>query len=71
MKKYNALQEITEWDMDFQPNHTYFLNEAGKMTAYMKKGTDVIIYSKKPMSFSKTRRKFKKIWVENYRPETI
>ena len=71
MTKYNALQEITEWDMDFQPNHTYFLNEAGKMVAFMKKGTTEIIYSKKPMSFSKTRRKFKKIWIENYQPENI
>jgi len=64
--KYNALQEITEWDMDFQPNHTYFLNEAGKMTAYIKKGTDVIIYRDKPGMFDKRGRKFKKIWVEEY-----
>lgn len=64
--KYNALREITVWDMDFQPNHTYFLNEAGKCTAYIKKGTDVIIYNKKPMSFSKSYRKFEKVWNEEY-----
>ena len=71
MTKYNALQEITEWDMDFQPNHTYFLNKAGKMVAFIKKGTSEIIYNKKPMSFSTTRRKFKKIWVENYQQEIL
>lgn len=66
MKKYNALRETTVWDMDYQPNHTYFLNEAGKATAYIKKGTDVIIYFNEPRSFSKTRRKFEKVWIEGY-----
>lgn len=66
MKKYNALRETTVWDMDFQPNHTYFLNEAGKMVAFIKKGTKDIIYNKKPMSFSKTRRTFDKIWIDEY-----
>ena len=70
MTKYNALQEITEWDMDFQPNHTYFLDKAGRMVAFIKKGTSEIIYNKKPMSFSKTRRKFKKIYISGYKEQT-
>jgi len=69
MTKYNALQEITEWDMDFQPNHTYFLDKAGRMVAFIKKGTSEIIYNKKPMSFSKTRRKFKKIYISGYKEQ--
>jgi len=68
MAKYNALKEVTDWDMDFQPNHTYFLNEAGKMVAYIKKGTSKILYNKKPMSFSKSYRKFEKVWVEGFNP---
>jgi len=68
MKKYNALRETTVWDMDYQPNHTYFLNEAGKCTAYIKKGTETIVYKEKPMSFDKRGRKFEKIWVDDYVP---
>jgi len=69
MAKYNALKEVTDWDMDFQPNHTYFLNEAGKMVAYIKKGTSKIIYNKKPMSFSKSYRKFDKVYIPEYKEQ--
>lgn len=69
MKKYNALKEVTVWDMDFQPNHTYFLNEAGKMVAYIKKGTSEIIYTKKPKSFSKSYRKFEKVYIPEYKEQ--
>lgn len=68
MKKYNALKEVTDWKMDFQPNHTYFLNEAGKCIAYIKKGTSEILYNKTPMSFSKSYRKFEKVWVDGFNP---
>jgi len=64
--KYNALKEVTVWDLDYQPNHTYFLNASGRMTAYIKKGTDVIIYNKKPSSFDKRGRKFEKVWIDGY-----
>jgi len=67
--KYNALKEVTVWDMDFQPNHTYFLNASGRMTAYIKKGTDVIIYNKKPSSFDKRGRKFEKVYIPEYKHE--
>ena len=69
MAKYNALQEVTEWDMDFQPNHTYFLNEAGKCVAYIKKGTTEILYNKKPMSFSKSYRKFNKVYIPEFKEQ--
>ena len=67
--KYNALKEVTDWDMDFQPNHTYFLNEAGKCVAYIKKGTTEILYNKKPMSFSKSYRKFEKVYIPEYKEQ--
>ena len=57
--KYNGLLEKTE---GFQP-HTYFLAESGKCWGYMKAGTDVIERFKKPLSFSKSYRKFDKVKV--------
>lgn len=66
MKKYNALRETTVWKMDFQPNHTYFLNAAGKCTAYIRKGTTDILYNKKPTSFDKRGRTFEPVWIEEY-----
>ena len=58
--KYNGLLEKTE---GFQP-HTYFLAESGKCWGYMKAGTTVVERFKKPMSFSKSYRKFDKVFVE-------
>ena len=57
--KYNGLLEKTE---GFLP-HTYFLNESGKCWGYMRAGTAVIERFKKPLSFSKSYRKFDKIVV--------
>ena len=61
---YDGLLERTE---GFQP-HTYFLNEAGeagKCWGYMRAGTDVIERFKKPLSFSKSYRKFDKVKVDD------
>ena len=42
------------------PNHTYILNDEGKMVAYMPShDPDRLEVFKKPMSFYKSRRKFK------------
>jgi hypothetical protein len=54
------LKEITEWnETEYTvPNHTYAINDAGKMAAYRKTGTkDWIVFSK-PRMFDRTRRKF-------------
>ena len=57
-----AIREITEWtEIDFQPNHTYLLNMAGKAVAYIKNGTNEPIFFNKPMFFSKSYRKFEKV----------
>jgi len=52
------LKETTEWSY---PNHTYFVENNTKLFAYMKEGTNKTIELKKPLSFSKSRRTFKKL----------
>jgi hypothetical protein len=57
-----AIREITNWtEIDFQPNHTYLLNAAGKAVAYIKAGTTEPFFFTKPMSFTKSYRKFEKV----------
>ena len=58
---YDGLLEKTE---GFQP-HTYFLGSDGKCWGYMKAGTAVIKKFKKPMSFSKSYRKFEKVKIDD------
>ena len=57
---YNGLLEKTE---GFLP-HTYFLGNDGKCWGYMRAGTAVIERFKKPLSFSKSYRKFDKVKVD-------
>ena len=56
---YDGLLEKTE---GFLP-HTYFLGTDGKCWGYARAGTAVIERFKKPLSFSKSYRKFDKIVV--------
>tara|TARA_E500000318_G_scaffold104773_1_gene111060 strand:+ start:4439 stop:4633 length:195 start_codon:yes stop_codon:yes gene_type:complete len=60
-----ALQETTDWGKDNIPNHIYFYEDM-RLHAYIKQGTSEIIRFKKPLPFSKARRKFKKLKLENY-----
>jgi len=52
------IREVTDWDY---PGHIYLLNEADKLKGYIKKDQDDITWFKKPLSFSKRLRKFKKL----------
>ena len=61
-----VLQEITDWGEDKVSNNTYFVKNNIKLHAYIKEGTDKIIKFAKPISFSKSRRKFKKLNIDNY-----
>ena len=61
-----VLQEITDWGEDKVSNNTYFVKNNIKLHAYIKEGTDKIIKFAKPISFSKSRRKFKELKSENY-----
>lgn len=55
------LKEITEWnETEYTvPNHTYAINDAGKMVAYRKTGTKEWIFFPKPRMFDRSRRSFK------------
>lgn len=54
-----VLQEITEWP-DATPNHSYVVKN-GKCIAYCRAGAKEWYVHKKPLTFSKTGRKFTKI----------
>ena len=54
---YNGLLERTE---GFTP-HTYFLGKDGKCWGYTKAGASGIERFNKPLSFSKSYRKFEKV----------
>ena len=57
------LQEITDWGDVNVSNHTYIVNKASQLVGYIKQGTTEEIIFKKPMKqFSKSRRKFKKLY---------
>ena len=56
-----ALKETTKWE-DNTPNHTYILNDADQLTAYVIAGTGEYHEFKKPLkAFSKSRRTFKEV----------
>lgn len=56
------LKEITGVADGFRyPEHIYILNEAGKLVGYIKENTDDIKIFNKPLSFSKSRRKFTEV----------
>ena len=52
-----VILETTDWDT---PNHTYVLNDAGKLAGYRKASGEIVV-SKRPLMFDKKRRKFKKV----------
>ena len=62
-----GLKETTKWDKvdHFKiPEHTYILNEAGALKAYIIAGTGEYHEFKKPLTaFSKSRRTFKEVEV--------
>jgi len=54
------LQEITEWE-DSVPNHLYYVKDKNKLVAYIPQGTTNKIELTKPLMFSKSRRRFKRL----------
>ena len=56
-----AVREITVWDLDFQPNHTYLL-DGERIVAYIPKGTGEIRVSKSgKVKLDRRNRKFEKV----------
>ena len=56
-----GLKETTKWDGNIS-NHTYILNDAGDLKAYVINGTGEYHKFKKPLkTFSKSRRTFKEV----------
>lgn len=54
------LEETTAWP-DNTPNHAYAINDSGKAVAYRRAGSDQWVIFGKPLMFSKSHRKFRKV----------
>jgi hypothetical protein len=53
------VKEVTQWSVDYrQPNHTYLINNKGRVLAYAKWHSDDLVISKTPEYFDKRYRKF-------------
>lgn len=60
-----AVQEVTEWvSLGFQPNFIYLIDD-NNVYAYINNTGDQIFF-KKPLKFSKSFRKFKKLKVNPF-----
>jgi len=51
-----VIQEITDWEF---ANHTYMLNGGGRLIGFLRRGETEWKMFKKPLFFTRTRRKFK------------
>lgn len=56
-----VLQEVTDWGSEKIPNHIYFIGDTGKCVGYINSLTSVKTMFISPISFNKSRRKFKDI----------
>jgi|TARA_R110000787_G_scaffold29520_1_gene79967 hypothetical protein len=56
-----TLQEITDWGEDKVSNNTYIVKNKIRLIGYIPKGSKTQIDFKRPLFFSKSRRKFKKL----------
>ena len=55
-----VFREVTVWE-DNTRNHDYVLNDAGKLVAYRKAGTESWKTFTKPLPFSRSYRKFQEL----------
>jgi hypothetical protein len=55
-----VVKEITNWDLDYQPNHTYLL-DGDKVLGYIPSNSTEPRYLKRPMTFDTRGRKLVEI----------
>jgi len=55
-----VIQETTVWE-DNTPNHTYVLDDGGRLVGYRTAGGEIRTGFVKPIRFEKRYRKFKKV----------
>ena len=60
MNDYKFILETTDWE-DNTPNHIYLLDSKDKAVGYVKNGQANVHMFAKPMMFSRSRRKFRKL----------
>lgn len=63
-----AVKEITVWDMDYQPNHTYLL-DSDKIIAYIPKGKTEPVYLNRPMKIDQRGRKFQELKISPFKAQ--
>lgn len=56
---YQILKEVTDWNIDFAPNHTYLLNKSFYIIAYAPDhGKEIRLLKNKKLKLDKRYRKF-------------
>lgn len=53
-----VLQEVTSWDLEYQPNHVYYVRDNGKLWGYKPRGEGEVRILKTELPFDRARRKF-------------
>jgi len=63
-----AVKEVTLWDMESQPNHTYLL-DGDKILAYIPMGKTEPTYLTRPMKIDQRGRKFQELKINPFKTE--
>jgi hypothetical protein len=63
-----AVKEVTQWDMESQPNHIYLL-DGDKIMAYISNGKTEPIYLHRPMRIDQRGRKFQELKISPFKAQ--
>jgi hypothetical protein len=64
-----AVQEVTQWDLDYNPNHKYLL-DGDRVHAFMARGATEPTYYKTPLRIDTRGRKFMELQVSPFTIQT-